>query len=133
MINQAPFNARILLDQLEKTGATTLCAPPTVWRMVIQETLDGRDLRLREVCAAGEPLNPEVIERVKEAWGLTIRDGYGQTETTALMANTPGQPVVPGALGRPLPGYRVRVLDADDEPASEGRFAWNSAPTAPPG
>jgi len=133
VINQAPFNARILLDQLEKTGATTLCAPPTVWRMVIQETLDGRDLRLREVCAAGEPLNPEVIERVKEAWGLTIRDGYGQTETTALMANTPGQPVVPGALGRPLPGYRVRVLDADDEPASEGEVCLELGAHRPAG
>ncbi|MCJ2026667.1 AMP-binding protein [Methylobacterium sp. J-067] len=133
VINQAPFNARILLDQLEKTGATTLCAPPTVWRMVIQETLDGRDLRLREVCAAGEPLNPEVIERVKAAWGLTIRDGYGQTETTALMANTPGQPVVPGALGRPLPGYRVRVLDADDEPASEGEVCLELGAHRPAG
>ena len=133
VINQAPFNARILLDQLEKTGATTLCAPPTVWRMVIQETLDGRDLALREVCAAGEPLNPEVIERVKAAWGLTIRDGYGQTETTALMANTPGQPVVPGALGRPLPGYRVRVLDADDEPASEGEVCLDLGADRPAG
>lgn len=133
VINQAPFNAAILLDQLEKTGATTLCAPPTVWRMVIQDRLDGRDLKLREVCAAGEPLNPEVIERVKSAWGLTIRDGYGQTETTALMANTPGQPVVPGALGRPLPGYRVRVLDADDEPASEGEVCLELGSHRPAG
>lgn len=133
VINQAPFNAAILLDQLEKTGATTLCAPPTVWRMVIQQKLDGRDLALREVCAAGEPLNPEVIERVKSAWGLTIRDGYGQTETTALMANTPGQPVVPGALGRPLPGYRVRVLDADDEPASEGEVCLELGAHRPAG
>ena len=133
VINQAPFNAAILLDQLEKTGATTLCAPPTVWRMVIQDRLDGRDLKLREVCAAGEPLNPEVIERVKSAWGLTIRDGYGQTETTALMANTPGQPVVPGALGRPLPGYRVRVLDADDEPASEGEVCLELGAHRPAG
>ncbi len=133
VINQAPFNARILLDQLEKTGATTLCAPPTVWRMVIQEELNGRTLKLREVCAAGEPLNPEVIERVKSAWGLTIRDGYGQTETTALMANTPGQPVVPGALGRPLPGYRVRVLDADDQPASEGEVCLELGAHRPAG
>ena len=69
VINQAPFSASALLAQLERTRATTLCAPPTVWRMIIQEDLSGRDLALREVCAAGEPLNPEVIERVKSAWG----------------------------------------------------------------
>lgn len=133
VINQAPFNAGVLLNLLETTGATTLCAPPTVWRMVIQERLDGRNLTLREICAAGEPLNPEVIERVKEAWGVTIRDGYGQTETTALMANTPGQPVVPGALGRPLPGYRVKVLDADGEPASEGEVCLELGAHRPAG
>ncbi|QGY04949.1 AMP-binding protein [Methylobacterium mesophilicum SR1.6/6] len=133
VINQAPFNAAALLAQLERTGATTLCAPPTVWRMIIQEDLTGRNLALREVCAAGEPLNPEVIERVKGAWGLTIRDGYGQTETTALMANTPGQPVVPGALGRPLPGYRVRVLDLDGQPASEGEVCLELGAHRPAG
>ncbi|MDP4022800.1 AMP-binding protein [Methylobacterium sp. NEAU 140] len=133
VINQAPFSASALLAQLERTGATTLCAPPTVWRMVIQEELGGRALKLREVCAAGEPLNPEVIERVKAAWGLTIRDGYGQTETTALMANTPGQPVTPGSLGRPLPGYRVRVLDADGAPASEGEVCLELGAHRPAG
>ncbi len=133
VINQAPFSAFALLGQLERTRATTLCAPPTVWRMIIQEDLSGRDLALREVCAAGEPLNPEVIERVRTAWGLTIRDGYGQTETTALMANAPGQPVVPGALGRPLPGYRVRVLDADGEPAAEGEVCLELGAHRPAG
>ena len=67
---------------------------------------------LREVVGAGEPLNPEVIERVRRAWGLTIRDGYGQTETTAQVGNPPGQPVKPGSMGRPLPGYRIALLDA---------------------
>ncbi|MGV7030078.1 AMP-binding protein [Methylobacterium symbioticum] len=120
VVNQAPFSAKALLGVLERCGATTLCAPPTVWRLVIQEDLTAYRLALREVCAAGEPLNPEVIERVAEAWGLTIRDGYGQTETTAIVANTPGQAVSPGSMGRPLPGYRVRVLDIDGNPASEG-------------
>lgn len=120
VVNQAPFNARVLLDAAAKYGATTLCAPPTVWRFVIQEDLSAWKLALREVCAAGEPLNPEIIERVGEAWGLTVRDGYGQTETTALVANTPGQSVHPGSMGRPLPGYRARVLDLDGQPASEG-------------
>ncbi|WP_375457113.1 AMP-binding protein [uncultured Methylobacterium sp.] len=120
VVNQAPFSAAALLAVLARCRVTTLCAPPTVWRLMIQEDLTGHDLALREVCAAGEPLNPEVIERVRRAWGLTIRDGYGQTETTAQVANTPGQTVRPGAMGRPLPGYAVRVLDGDGEPASEG-------------
>jgi acetyl-CoA synthetase len=75
---------------------------------------------LREVCAAGEPLNPEVIEQVRAAWGLTIRDGYGQTETTAQIGNPPGQPVKPGSMGRALPGYRIRLLDSEDRDAEEG-------------
>ncbi|GJD46146.1 Acetyl-coenzyme A synthetase [Methylobacterium cerastii] len=120
VVNQAPFSATALLAVLARCRVTTLCAPPTVWRLMIQEDLTGHDLALREVCAAGEPLNPEVIERVRDAWGLTIRDGYGQTETTAQVANTPGQTVKPGAMGRPLPGYTVRILDIDDRPATEG-------------
>ncbi|GJE62606.1 AMP-binding protein [Methylobacterium trifolii] len=131
--NQAPFSAKALLDVLERCRVTTLCAPPTVWRLMIQEDLTGRDLALREVCAAGEPLNPEVIERVGQAWGLTIRDGYGQTETTAMIANAPGQPVTPGALGRPLPGYRVRVLDIDGNAASEGEVCLSLEPERPAG
>ncbi|WP_336488079.1 AMP-binding protein [Methylobacterium nigriterrae] len=118
--NQAPFSAKALLAVMARCGVTTLCAPPTVWRLVIQEDLTADRLALREVCAAGEPLNPEVIERIRHAWGLTIRDGYGQTETTAQIANSPGQPVTVGAMGRPLPGYRVRILDHDDHPAQEG-------------
>jgi acetyl-CoA synthetase len=90
--------------------------------MMIQEDLAawrGR-LQLREVVGAGEPLNPEIIEQVRQAWGLTLRDGYGQTETTAQIGNTPGQPVKPGSMGRPLPGYPIVLLDADDRPADEG-------------
>ncbi len=122
MVNQAPFNAKALLDVLERCAVTTFCAPPTVWRLLIQEDLGACKLALREVCGAGEPLNPEVINKVHEAWGLTIRDGYGQTETTAIVANSPGQKVKPGAMGRPLPGYRVLILDADGMPRSEGEI-----------
>ena len=75
---------------------------------------------LREVCGAGEPLNPEVIDQVKAAWGLTIRDGYGQTETTALAGNSPGQKVKVGSMGRPLPGYRVQITDSDGHVTKEG-------------
>jgi acetyl-CoA synthetase len=78
---------------------------------------------LREAVGAGEPLNPEVIAQVQRAWGITIRDGYGQTETTAQVGNPPGQPVKPGSMGRPLPGYRVELLDpATGEPADEGEI-----------
>src|ERR1700676_4628307 len=116
IVNQAPFNARALLGVLERCAVTTFCAPPTVWRLLIQEDLAACKVSLREVCGAGEPLNPEVINKVHDAWGLTIRDGYGQTETTAIVANSPGQKVKPGAMGRPLPGYRVLILDADGMP-----------------
>ncbi|MDZ5450022.1 AMP-binding protein [Labrys sedimenti] len=120
VVNQPQFSAKVLLRELERCKVTTLCSPPTVWRLLIQEDLAATKVSLREVCGAGEPLNPEVIERVRDAWGLTIRDGYGQTETTAQIANSPGQPVKIGAMGRPLPGYDIRVLDADGKPATEG-------------
>jgi acetyl-CoA synthetase len=122
MVNQAPFNAKGLLGVLERCKVTTFCAPPTVWRLLIQEDLKAVKLSLREVCGAGEPLNPEVISQVEEGWGLTIRDGYGQTETTAQIANPPGQPVKAGSMGRPLPGYRVLLLDPDGMPAKEGEI-----------
>ena len=120
--NSARFNAQGLLAALERHGVTSLCAPPTVWRMLIQEDLGayrGR-LQLREVIGAGEPLNPEVIAKVQAAWGLTLRDGYGQTETTALIGNPPGQPVKPGSMGRPLPGWRIVLIDPEGKPADEG-------------
>ncbi len=118
--NQPRFSAAGLLDAMAEHRVTTLCAPPTVWRMLIQEDLAAWRLSLREVTGAGEPLNPEVIERVRAAWGLTIRDGYGQTETTAQIGNPPGQVVKPGSMGRPLPGYRVRLLDTEGRDADEG-------------
>jgi len=118
--NQSRFEAKGLLSIIGRCGVTTLCAPPTVWRMFIQEQLSDFKVSLREVCGAGEPLNPEIIDQVKSAWGLTIRDGYGQTETTALAGNSPGQKVKVGSMGRPLPGYRVQVTDNDGHAAKEG-------------
>jgi acetyl-CoA synthetase len=115
VINQSRFSARGLLDALTGCGVTTFCAPPTVWRMLITERLGDWKVRLRELASAGEPLNPEVIEQVRAAWGLTIRDGYGQTETTAQVGNPPGQKLKVGAMGRPLPGYRIRLLNAEDQ------------------
>ncbi len=121
--NQPRFEAKSLLAVLERCTVTTICAPPTVWRLLIQADLAACKIALREVCSAGEPLNPEVIDRVREAWGLTIRDGYGQTETTAQIANSPGQPVKAGSMGRPLPGYHIQVLDPDGNAAREGEVS----------
>jgi acetyl-CoA synthetase len=121
--NTSRFSAKATLEALVKHQITTLCAPPTVWRMMIQEDLSAYKVHLREVVGAGEPLNPEIIERVKKAWNLTLRDGFGQTETTAQIANSPGQPMKPGSMGRPLPGYRITLLDRDDNPAQEGELA----------
>ncbi|MFO0965863.1 MAG: AMP-binding protein [Gemmataceae bacterium] len=123
IFNQTRFDAGRALAALARYPVTTLCAPPTVWRMLILEDLAAHPVRLREAVSAGEPLNPEIIERVRQAWGVTLRDGYGQTETTALVGNTPGQPVKPGAMGRPLPGYHVQLLDSDDNPGAEGEVA----------
>lgn len=123
LYNYGRFDAKALLDVLVRYRITTLCAPPTVWRMLIQQDLASVKTSLRELIGAGEPLNPEVIEQVRTAWGITIRDGYGQTETTALIGNTPGQPVKPGSMGRPLPGYSIALLDADGRPTTEGEIA----------
>lgn len=123
--NASRFSATALLDVLERYSITSLCAPPTVWRLLIQEDLAsyrGR-LRLRELVGAGEPLNPEIIEQIQIAWGLDLRDGFGQSETTALVGNTPGQKLKPGSMGRPLPGYRVTMLDPDGLCCDEGEVA----------
>jgi len=128
IFNQRRFNARGLLDAIVRCGVTTFCAPPTVWRMLIQEDLSAWPVRIRELISAGEPLNPEVIERVKNTWGITIRDGYGQTETTALVGNSPGQKVKAGSMGRPMPGYRVALLDLDGAPAKEGEICLTLEP-----
>ena len=123
VVNQPRFHAARLLDTIQRCGVTTFCAPPTVWRMLIQEDLKAWQTSLTEVAGAGEPLNPEVIEQVRAAWGLTIRDGFGQTETSAQIGNSPGQSVKPGSMGRPLPGYRVELLDPEDRPAAEGEIS----------
>jgi acetyl-CoA synthetase len=129
--NYARFNAKAALDVLCRCEVATLCAPPTVWRMLIQEDLKAYPVKLKGLIGAGEPLNPEVIEQVRRAWNITIRDGFGQTESSVLIANTPGQKVKVGSMGRPLPGFRVALLDPDDKPAEEGEIsvALGSRPT----
>ena len=133
LVNQPRFDAKGLLATIARCGVTTLCAPPTVWRLFIQEKLADFRVSLREVCGAGEPLNPEVIDQVRSVWGLTIRDGYGQTETTALAGNSPGQKVKVGSMGRPLPGYRVEVTDNDGHAAQEGEITLRLGADRPAG
>jgi acetyl-CoA synthetase len=133
VVNQPRFDAKGLLATIGRCGVTTLCAPPTVWRLFIQEKLATFRVSLREVCGAGEPLNPEVIDQVRAAWGLTIRDGYGQTETTALAGNSPGQKVKIGSMGRPMPGYRVQITDGDGQVAKEGEVTLLLRPDRPAG
>ncbi|WP_296947619.1 AMP-binding protein [uncultured Massilia sp.] len=121
--NYERFSARACLDTIVRCGVTSLCAPPTVWRMMIKEDLAQWRPPLRELVGAGEPLNPEVIDQVERAWGIRIRDGFGQSETSCQIGNSPGQPVKPGSMGRPLPGFRIALLDLDDLPAQEGEIA----------
>ena len=118
--NYYRFDAAALLSQMARCGVTTFCAPPTVWRMLIQADLSHLTKPPRELVGAGEALNAEVINRVRDAWNNTIRDGYGQTEMTCSIGNSPGQPIRPGAMGRPMPGYAVALLDPATETVVEG-------------
>jgi acetyl-CoA synthetase len=128
----ARFDARRSLAVLHDHAVDTLCSPPTVWRMLILEALGTKPAKLREVVSAGEPLNPEVIDAVQTAWGLTIRDGYGQTETTAQIGNAPGLPVRPGSMGKPLPGYEIALLDAAGRESDDGEIALRLDPRPTP-
>ncbi len=115
------FDPRAELRLLAELGPQVFCAPPTEYRMLVKEDLaELRVPALRECVSAGEPLNPEVIRAWRDATGLTIRDGYGQTETLVLVANLPGLPVRPGSMGLPTPGHRVDVIDADGRPLPPG-------------
>jgi acetyl-CoA synthetase len=109
--NYERFDARALMEQMDRESVTSFCAPPTVWRMLIQADLSQLKNPPTKVVSAGEPLNAEVIDQVHRAWGQSIRDGFGQTESTVQIANTPGQPIKIGAMGRPLPGYDVVLVD----------------------
>ncbi|MER5473976.1 AMP-binding protein [Streptomyces sp. NPDC002685] len=125
LYNYTRFDAGRLMAEMDRAGVTTFCAPPTVWRMLIQADLGLLRTPPREVVAAGEPLNPEVIEQVRRAWGVTIRDGFGQTETAVQVSNSPGQQLKTGSMGRPSPGFRVELLDpvSGAPGAAEGEIA----------
>lgn len=121
--NYTRFDAGRLMGEMQRCGVTSFCAPPTVWRMLIQADLTELKTPPRVAVGAGEPLNPEVIEQVAAKWGVTIRDGFGQTETSVQIANSPGQPVKSGSMGRPVPGFRIALLDPiTGQEAEEGEI-----------
>ena len=117
------FDPVRLLEQLERCAVTVFCAPPTVWRSLVQQDLSRYRVVLREALSAGEPLNPEIIASVEQHWGIPVRDGYGQTETTLQAGNFPGRKLKPGSMGLPAPGYVLELLDANGAPANEGEIA----------
>jgi acetyl-CoA synthetase/medium-chain acyl-CoA synthetase len=115
------FDPKKQLSLLEKHQVTTFCAPPTEYRLLVGEDPSRYALsKLRHCTAAGEPLNPEIIEQWKETSGLTIHDGYGQTETALLVGNLKGLPVRPGSMGKPAPGHDVRVIDGSASELAPG-------------
>lgn len=134
---QGRFDAARHLELIGRLRVTTFCAPPTAYRMLILEDLRRFDLSsLRHCTAAGEPLNPDVMRVWREATGLTIYDGYGQTETTNLLANFPCVPVRPGSMGKPVPGLHLAIVDDDGRPLppnEEGNIAVRVRPDYPPG
>ncbi|MGE5508438.1 MAG: acyl-CoA synthetase [Chitinophagales bacterium] len=131
------FNPARTLQLVADYGVTVMCAAPTAFRLFVQEDLRQYDLRhLRHCVSAGEPLNPEVVSMWKEGTGLTIYDGYGQTETVLAVANMPFMQVKPGSMGRPAPGFEVSVIDHDGSelpPGREGDIAIRVAPRRPAG
>jgi len=128
LVYEGEFDAGTFLDLLESEGVTRLCAVPTQYRMFTQrEDLDEYDLDLTEAVSAGEPLNREPIQAFESAFGVTPRDGYGQTETVALVANYPGIDIKPGSMGKPVPGVGATLIDTQDEaevePGETGEIA----------
>jgi acyl-coenzyme A synthetase/AMP-(fatty) acid ligase len=131
------FDPRRTLDLLAEHPVTTFCGAPTIYRLFVQQPLAEYSFpALRHCVSAGEPLNPEVIDSWKRATGITIRDGYGQTETVLLCGNYPGLEARPGSMGKPAPGIELRVIGdtgAELPPDTEGDLAVRVAPEPPLG
>lgn len=132
-VNYARFDAATMLQVIDEHNVTSLCAPPTVWRMLIHADMGQLPTPPRNAVSAGEPLNLSTLEKVRAAWGVTIRDGYGQTETTLQIATTPGLDVPAGALGKPLPGFNVELVDEVTEEILTGAGTGQVALRLDPG
>lgn len=129
LYNYSRFDANALMETMDRVGVTSFCAPPTVWRMLIQADLSHLKNPPKIALGAGEPLNPEVIDRVKQEWDVLIRDGYGQTETTLQVGNSPDQELKYGSMGKVLPGYDVVLIDpATGEEGNEGEICLRLDP-----
>lgn len=110
-----------LLQIMQDYKITTFCAPPTIYRFLVKEDMSKYDLSsLKECTNAGEPLNPEIMDKFREFTGITLREGYGQTETTLTLATYPGMRVCPGSMGRPTPGYEITLLDENGQQVPDG-------------
>jgi len=130
------FDPKKVLKLIEEHEINTLCAPPTVWRFLLLEDMRKYKFSLKQVVSAGEPLNPEIIQKVKSTTGLTIREGYGQTETTLQIGTFPGMEVRPGSMGVEAPGFTIDVVDDSYSPAppeTEGAIAIRVKPKRPLG
>ncbi len=115
------FDAEKILPMFAKYGITTFCAPPTMYRMLIKQDLSGYDLSsIHHATTAGEALNPEVFYQFEKATGLRIHEGFGQTEMTLGIANLYGASIKPGAMGKPVPGYGIDIVDQDGNPVEDG-------------
>jgi acyl-coenzyme A synthetase/AMP-(fatty) acid ligase len=133
VLHEGAFDPEERLSLMERLGVTVLCQAPTEYRMLAKlDALATAHLpMLRHAVSAGEPLNPEVIERFEESLGLTIHDGYGQTENSLLVANAPGTPIRAGSMGLPTPGHDVAVIDDGGHvcpPGVEGDIALIGRP-----
>jgi len=130
------FNPKDVLKTIQDYEINTLCAPPTVWRHLLLEDIKAYRFRLRELVSAGEPLNPEIIQKVKSATGLAIREGFGQTETTLQIGFFPGMEAKPGSMGVEAPGFQIGLLNDDHVPVpvgTEGDVAVRVKPQRPVG
>jgi acetyl-CoA synthetase len=135
-IRYSQFNPKFVLEKIAKYKVTSLCGPLSVWKLFLLEDLKSYNLSLKKIVSAGEPLNPEIVNKVKEYTGLDLREGYGQTETTGLVATFKGMKIKDGAMGKVAPGYEVKILDPTlDEvpPNTDGQIAVATFPVRPLG
>ncbi|XP_078415044.1 acyl-coenzyme A synthetase ACSM3, mitochondrial-like [Cetorhinus maximus] len=137
VVQMSQFKAKNVLEVLSKYPITTFCSPPTAYRMLVQSDVSSYRIKSLQHCvSAGEPLNPEVMEKWKEQTGLDIYEGYGQTETTLICATFKGMKIKPGSMGKPVPAFNVQIIDENHNvvpPGVEGEIAIQLKPVRPLG